>query len=132
LAFQNKSELLVDLVRRFVACVSEDRAVWLFVDGGYSNQTVVRALPERVEVFGRARADAAKKGHTNGRKSSGGAATSKRSTKTLGTTRQTNAGRKTRSSRCKRRLSQMRAQLTQFKDLAYLPEANGKQAGKQV
>ena len=56
--FRTKSELLVEMIKAFVACVPESRSVWLFVDGGYSNASVVQHLPERVEVFGRARADA--------------------------------------------------------------------------
>jgi len=56
--FQNKSELLVDMMQGFVTHVDPDRPVWLFVDGGYSNGTVLQGLPERVEVFGRIRGDA--------------------------------------------------------------------------
>ena len=56
--FRTKCELLVEMVRAFCACVPEGRAVWLFVDGGYSNGSVVQQLPAGVEVFGRVRADA--------------------------------------------------------------------------
>lgn len=79
-----------------------------------------------------ARSDAAKaarKTGANGRKSPAKAKSSSGSGENRRSNGRAAARRKTKPPRSEKRLTQMRAKLTQFKDLAHQPNGNGKQAG---
>ena len=52
------SVLGVDCIHKMRSSMEKDRALWVTVDGSYTNQTVLNRLPERTVLIGRIRSDA--------------------------------------------------------------------------